>query len=212
MESRKVLVGFEIQEEIERVVTDEFARKYSPNIRFDLIVGLRKMGKKVVAVMLKNNQIACIIQSPLFQYFEDKKIDDGLFAAGLQYSRDYFISAQDNMAKQSHDGTGINYKNFKKSNKEPTQHMIEAHCRLEFVKRELGRCSYVPQERYKNKRYVQIVELFLEQEKSMEKVMEMMKIRKDNAMLSQRIFEALKIMQRTYERLEREPALAKSVQ
>lgn len=194
----KILASHEILQEIIRPVDDKTAKKHAFNIKLQAIEHLRSEGKIVRAVLLKNNLIAFIIQSPLYAYFEKGKVGQDEFAAALKYSRDYFISVQDNMAKQSYDGTGISERGFRSPNKEPSQNQIEAHRRIEEIKRELNRCSQypLPKNKIHNKRYVSIIEAFLERELNITEVMKI--VRLSHAHLMQRIVEALEIIARVY--------------
>jgi len=112
-----------------------------------------KKGKTVKAILLKNNLIAFIIQAPIWVFFEKEEIDSKLFYSGLKYSKDYFLSAVDNMAKQRYDGTGIGANSFKAPNKEPSQASIDADKRINQIKDRL---------KINEKK---IVEFFFEQEK-----------------------------------------------
>ena len=201
MKNKKLLSTLEIQEEIEKIVSDDFAKKHATNLRFELVIKLRKMGKLARFVLMKNNLIGCVIQSPLLHFFEKGCITQEMFAAGLQYSRDYFISAQDNMARQSYDGTGLNAKNFRKPNKEPSAKQIEAHRRIELIKRELNRKSQypIPKQKIINRRYVQVVEFFLEQEKPISFLEERLQIGFPKA--KARIIEVLEILAETYPKI-----------
>lgn len=190
---------FEIQEELKNFITDKKAEKLATHINFEAIRQLRSQGKSVKAALMKNNLVAFVIQSPLWQFYEKDEIDSKLFAAGQQYSRDYFLSIKDNMAKQTYDGSFVI--SSSPSNKEPSHKQIEAYRRLEEVKRELNRRSHylIPKQKTHNKRYVQILELFLEQEKGIVEIMEVFKMRHGG--VKQRIIEALEISVKIYQKI-----------
>ena len=197
--SRKVVTNLEINDEVKFFISENKAKKFATHINFDAIRQLKQQGKILRPALMKNNLIAYVIQSPLWNYYEKGDIDSTLFAVGLKYTNDHFESLRDNMAKQSYDGLPMSISS-KSGNKEPSQKQIDAFKRVCLVKRELNRISQypTPKKRVLNRRYAQILELFLEKEIKIAEMKVIMNL--GHQSLKQRIIEALLIAKRVYER------------
>ena len=207
MRRTKTLVGFEISNEIQCFISDEKAEKLATHINFNAIAQLRKKGKKVVAALMKNHLVAYIIQSPLMQYFESSDITHELFAAGLEYSKDYRTRFANAISQPIFDGSFIS--SAKPTSKDPKQKRVDAGKRITYVNDELRKKGEFIQrtknfKEFKhlkvsvmgNKRYQEILELFLVKEVGIAEIKDYMRLGHNT--IKVRIIEALHIVKDVY--------------
>ena len=185
---------FEINQDIAKNLTIEQAQKRATNINFETIRAIERSGKTARALLMKNNQVAMMIESPLWSMYIKDLIDENEFAAGYRYSLDYFTSIRDSLAKQSWKSFARGYKNEIIG---PNDEQIEASGRIYKIKRELDRVSQVPKkEVILNKRLSQLVELLIENESGVVEIASKMKI--DWPSITKRLKEALYVIARCY--------------
>lgn len=159
-------MDFAFDNEIKKYLRDSDIVKHDNNACYETIVALRKRGKKVRAVLMKNDFVAWIIKSPLWCSYESGHLTPTLLSAGLRYSKEYQASQRDNRSKQILESAGGG---FSRVNKEPTQYQIYCSENIQKIKQLLHKKgTHFQKERneYFCKNYPKIIELYLEQEKN----------------------------------------------
>lgn len=156
---------YEILKETNAQLSYRLKVNKSINANLQLIKKLRDEGKSVEPFRMKNNQIGYIIQSPLNRYFAKEDIDMDMFAAGLEYQKDYTACHQDPLSsKVIIDGTSITQKSTKRREKFVSNRHINASTRIKEIKRLLSILSP------KDYNYETLISLILEQELSLRKI------------------------------------------
>lgn len=201
MKSTKSITIFEISQEIKCFLSEDKAKKIGSHVNLEAIKHLRKKGKKVRAVLMKNNLVTYIIQSPLWVYFEKGDITADLFAAGIKYSEDYLEGIRYSMAQPIYEGefigTGLS------TGKELPQSQIEAAWRIFVINKNLNKkevgANKSERETLKeidDNQYQFLLELFLIEEIGIEDLRIKIGIRRNS--VKKKIIEALRIVSEVY--------------
>lgn len=189
-------MDFAVEQEIKKYLRDSEVVKHDNNACFETIVALRRRGKNIRAVLMKNDFVAWIIKSPLWRSYESGHLTPTLLAAGLRYAKEYQVSKRDNRSKQIFEvmGTG-----FSVGHKEPKQYQIYCSGNVQKIKDLLhkeGTHFIKEKNEYYCKNYPKIVELYLEQEKTYKQMKLILGL--GDAAIKERMVEALELIDDFY--------------
>jgi len=191
MKTKKPATSYEILKESNKIIQGKLNSALLANHNLKQIEQLKKLGLSVKPVLMKNNQISYIIQSPLQRYYAKDDIDLGLYAAGQRYQLDYELMHQDPFSsKVIMDGSSITSAGGKRHEKSLSSKQIKASSNIAQIKKALkilstGKCNYE-----------KLISYVLESEFSLNKINQLTKSHR--LTIKKNIIRALKIIEKYY--------------
>lgn len=188
---KKPATSYEILKESNKILEGRLNAALLANHNLKQIEQLKKLGLSVKPVLMKNNQISYIIQSPLQRYYAKDDIDLGLYAAGQRYQLDYELMHRDPFSsKVIMDGSSISEKGGKRHEKSLSTKQLRASSNIMQIKKMLKMLST------QKCNYEKLISYVLESEFSLNKINQLTKSHR--LTLKKNIIKALKIIEKYY--------------
>tara|TARA_Y100000592_G_scaffold49713_1_gene78739 strand:- start:13887 stop:14507 length:621 start_codon:yes stop_codon:yes gene_type:complete len=189
--TKKPATSYEILKESNKILEGKLNAALLANHNLKQIEQLKKLGLSVKPVLMKNNQISYVIQSPLQRYYAKDDIDLGLYAAGQRYQLDYELMHRDPFSsKVIMDGSSINEKGGKRHEKSLSTKQLRASSNILQIKKMLRMLST------QKCNYEKLISYVLESEFSLNKINQLTKSHR--LTLKKNIIKALEIIQKYY--------------
>lgn len=188
---KKPATSYAILKESNKLLEDDLKAGMLGNHNLKQIQKLKDLGLSVKPVLMKNNQISYVIQSPLERYYAKDDIDLSLYAAGQRYQVDYEMSHRDPFSsKVVMDGSSITSAGGKSHEKYISSRQLNSAQNIKDLKKLLKVLS--PQKCD----YEKLVSYVLESELSLNKINQLTKSHRIT--LKKNIIKALRIIHEFY--------------